>query len=319
MRTVRRVRYALCAVVVLPLAGGLLVGCGGGDNPGSASSAGNPAPQEARASSAPGTSGGDADSSGGQKQRMNGANPAKLDPYPAGRSVIYQSDLRVRAQNVDAATTRAKQLVTAAEGYVDNESSTSEPVGATLTFKIPADRYPAVLDQLAGQLGTKLSLRQRAEDVTGEVADVDSRVRSAQATLGSFRKLLDKARTVGEVMNVEQEISQRQADLEALQARQKSLQQRTRFATVTLAVEAPKVAQKTGTSREGFLGGLEGGWDAFTAFVSGVLLVLGWLLPFLIPLSLIAAVALALRRRMKREKAPSSSPESSESSESSSE
>ncbi|MFI0443974.1 DUF4349 domain-containing protein [Actinomadura sp. 6N118] len=304
MQTVRRVRYALCAVVVLLLTGGLLAGCSGDDRAGSGSPARNPAPREAVASGAPGVSGGAADSSGAQKQRMNGANPAKLEPYPDGRSVIYQSDLRVRAQNVEAATARAKQLVTAAGGYVDNESSASEPVGATITFKIPADRYPAVLDQLAGQLGTKLSLRQRAEDVTGEVADVDSRVRSAQATLSSFRKLLDKARTVGEVMNVEQEISQRQADLEALQARQKSLQQRTRFATVTLAVEAPKEGQKVGKSREGFLGGLQGGWDAFTAFISGFLLVLGWLLPFLIPLGLLAAGALAVRHRMKRDHMP---------------
>ncbi|MFG2002748.1 DUF4349 domain-containing protein [Spirillospora sp. NPDC048911] len=308
MQTVTRARYALCAVVLL-LAGGLLAGCAGdaSDESGSASSARNSAPQPAQASGAPGFSGGASDSSGTQKRQANGANPAKLEPYPAGRAVIYQSDLRVRAKNVEAATARAKQLVTAAGGYVDNESSTSEPVGATITFKIPADRYPAVLDQLAGQLGTKLSLRQQAEDVTGEVADVDSRVRSAQATLGSFRKLLDKARTVGEVMNVEQEISQRQADLEALQARQKSLQQRTRFATVSLAVEAPKAGQKSSKSREGFLGGLEGGWDAFTAFVSGFLLVLGWLLPFLVPLSVVAAGALALRHRLKREKSPSSS------------
>lgn len=317
MRTVRKVGYVICALAALLLVGGLAAACGGSDSKGDSSSAGAPAaPQRKEAASAPpGNSEADTGNSaqgsgGGSGSRGSGgsaggaANQAKLDPNPAGRDVIYQSDLRVRAKNVDAATARAKQLVTAAGGYVDNESSTSDPVGASVTFKIPADRYPAVLDQLSGQLGTKLSLRQQAEDVTGEVADVDSRVRSAQATLGSFRKLLDRAKTVGEVMNVEQEISQRQADLEALQARQKSLQQRTRFATVTLAIEpngTPSPAHHD--KRGGFLGGLENGWHTFTTFVGGLLLVLGWLLPFLIPLALIGLPALAIWRRIRDRRA----------------
>ncbi|MEU5879436.1 DUF4349 domain-containing protein [Spirillospora sp. NPDC047279] len=307
----------LCALIALLVAGVLLAGCAADGDQASTESAdrsasgGNPGVPKAVAPSS--ASRGDTGGSGGTGGGSTGTAQVKLDPAGAGRSVIYQSDLRVRAKNVDTATTRAKQLVTAAGGYVDNESSTTEPVGANLTFKIPAERYPAVLEQLAGQLGTKLSLRQQAEDVTGEVADVDSRVRSAEATLGSFRKLLDKARTVGEVMNVEQEISQRQADLEALQARQKSLQQRTRFATVTLTLEAPKGSSSpAGKSREGFLGGLESGWDALTTFTKGLLLVLGWLLPFLVPLSVIAAVFLAVRRRWtaRRPYSPASTPPS---------
>ncbi|MBO2448526.1 DUF4349 domain-containing protein [Actinomadura barringtoniae] len=316
MRTVRKVGYVICALAALLLVGGLVTACGGSSDSGDSSAAS--APKQA-ASAAPGNNeadtgnaaGGSGSGSRGSGGAGSAASQAKLDPNPAGRAVIYQSDLRVRAKNVDTATARAKQLVTAAGGYVDNESSTSDPVGASVTFKIPADRYPAVLDQLSGQLGTKLSLRQQAEDVTGEVADVDSRVRSAQATLDSFRKLLDRARTVGEVMNVEQEISQRQADLEALQARQKSLQQRTRFATVTLAIEPNgKPSPAHHGKRRGFMGGLENGWHAFTTFVGGLLLVFGWLLPFLIPLALIGLPALAIwhRIRDRRTDAPGAPP-----------
>jgi hypothetical protein len=321
MRTVRKVGYVICALAALLLVGGLAAACGGdnGDSDSSSAGAGAPAAPQRKevASAAPGNN--QADTGGSAAgSRGSGGTGRKVDlpSNPAGRDVIYQSDLRVRAKSVDAATARAKQLVTAAGGYVDNESSTSDPIGASVTFKIPADRYPAVLEQLSGQLGTKLSLRQQAEDVTGEVADVDSRVRSAQATLGSFRKLLDRARTVGEVMNVEQEISQRQADLEALQARQKSLQQRTRFATVTLTVEPTgKASPARHHERGGFLGGLKNGWHAFTAFVGGLLLVIGWLLPFLILLAAIGLPALAVWRRVHQGRGADESGESGEPSE----
>lgn len=225
------------------------------------------------------------------------AQQVKLAPE-SGRAIVYTADLQVRAANVDTAATRAKQLVTAAGGHVSTETSSSEPVGATITFKIPSERYGAVLDQLAGRLGTRLSLRRQAEDVTEEVADVDSRVRSAEATLKSFRTLLSRAETVGEVISVEQEISQRQADLESLQARQKSLAEQTSFGTVTLRLEAPPGPGVR--SGGGFLGGLRSGWEAFTGVLAGLAVALGWLLPFLVPLALAGALGRRLRGPARR-------------------
>src|SRR5690606_25249238 len=145
---------------------------------------------------------------------------------------------RVQAGDVEDAAAKAKQMTASAGGYVEQESSSSDPARSQITLKIPADRYTDVLDQLSTRLGTKISLSQEAEDVTGEVADVDARVRSAKATLESFRKLLGRADSVGEVIQVEQEIARREADLEALQARQNSLKHRTRYATVTVTLVA---------------------------------------------------------------------------------
>ncbi len=261
-----------------------------GSNPQSASSEGAPAAGRAapstadqKANVAPGAS--------GQTQSI------KLAPV-TGRAVIYTAGLGVRAKNVSDAAARAKQLVAGAGGYVETETAASDPVTANITFKIPADRYAATLDQLASRLGTRLSLHQQAQDVTQEVADVDSRVKSAQATLASFRKLLDRAKTVGEVLNVEQELASREADLESLQTRQKALAQQTSYGTVTLQLEAPGVPAIK--RQGGFMGGLQSGWGAFMASLSGLALVLGWLLPFLALAALITLPAWRLSRPIRR-------------------
>ena len=310
MRTVTTIKCTLCAGA----AALLLAGCGGGkaaDSALSGPAAGAPArtgsgevaanPKDARGAARPESA---------QQSRTGSTEQVKLAP-DSGRAVIYTADLQVRARNVDAATARAQQLVSAAGGHVETESTASEPVGATITFKIPADRYATVLDQLAGQLGTRLSLRQQAEDVTEEVADVNSRVKSAEATLASFRTLLGRANTVGEVISVEQELSQRQADLEALQARQKSLAQQTAFGTVTLRLEAPSTPPAT-RSAGGFMGGLRSGWAAFTTALGGLAVALGWVLPFLVPLALLGALVWRLRvvpAPRRRTAAPSATPE----------
>ncbi|GAA2415801.1 DUF4349 domain-containing protein [Actinomadura vinacea] len=305
MWTARTVKQATCALIVLLLAGTLAACSGGGANDAS-SRAGQPAPLRAEGGTTrdstgdrtPGGGSGTGASAGDPKNRQ-----AAQQPLPSGRSVVYTADLRVRVKNTDQAAAGAKQMAVSAGGYVENESSATAPAGATLSLKIPADRFDGVLDGLTTRLGKKLSLRRQAEDVTREVADVDSRVRSAEAALVSFRKLLDRANTVGEVINVEEEIARRQSELEALQARQKALQHSTRYATVSITLEEPAVATETPEREGGFIGGLKNGWHDFTAFMSGLAEAVGWLLPFLVTAAAIGWPALIVWRRTKDRRA----------------
>lgn len=239
-----------------------------------------------------------ADAAGGAAGKA--AEPVRLAPAQA---IVYTADLTVRAGDVPRAAAEAKRIVTTAGGYVGDENAAEDPgshPSATITFKIPSARYQGVLDQLgSARIGRRVSLRQQAQDVTQEVADVASRVKSAQATLASFRKLLDRAHSVDDVVQVEQEISTREADLESLQARQKTLSAQTSYATVTLRLEGTAVARQEHHKRTGFTGGASAGWRAFTAFLSGLSLVVGWLLPFIGLAALIGLPTLWIWRRRR--------------------
>ncbi|NDU73499.1 DUF4349 domain-containing protein [Actinomadura sp. DSM 109109] len=296
----RIVRSITCALVVLPLAAGMAACGGGGDHSSGASDA---APRGL--ATAPAVPGGARRAEGAPRTGKSGSATA---PLPTGREVVHTADLRVRAGNVETAAAKAKQLAAAAGGYVERESTSSDPARSEIALKIPSDRYAEVLGRLGTELGTKLSLRQEAEDVADEVADVDARVRSAKATLESFRKLLGRAGSVSEIMSIEREISEREADLEALQARQKSLAHRTQYATVTVTLVTKAPPPEEDEPRGGFTGGLRSGWNAFTAFVSGVATVLGWLLPFLVAGAVIGLPVLALRRRLRARSAADPAP-----------
>jgi hypothetical protein len=292
MRIVRNAAYVLAALSVA----GTLTACSGSDHGTSESGAadrGGAAVAPATPSSAGGTGAGGAD-------QQNGTRKAPRAPLTTAREVVHTATLRVRAGDVESSAAKAKQLVTAAGGYVEKESTSSDPSRSEIALKIPVARYPDVLNALATRLGTKLSLTQEAEDVTGEVADVAARVRSAEATLASFRKLLDKAGSVSEIISIENEIAEREADLEALQAREKTLRSSTALATVTVTLvsKAPPPT-KEDDDRGGFVGALGDGWHAFTAFLGGLAVLLGWLLPFLGAAALLALPAVIFRRRLR--------------------
>ncbi|WP_113698745.1 DUF4349 domain-containing protein [Nonomuraea lactucae] len=219
------------------------------------------------------------------------------------RQVIYVARMTVRAKEVTGATQRAKQLVTAVGGYLSKEESQSGDGGngsATLEFKIPPARYAEVLASLGKDLGKQLSLSQGTEDVTLQVADVNSRLKSAQQALDSLRTLLKKADTIGAVLQVEREIAAREADVESLQAQQKELARQVGMATLTLTVVGPVAVVNTPPEEPpGFLGGLQAGWASLVAFGKVVLTVLGVVLPWLVVIVPVPVLAIHLVRRAR--------------------
>ncbi|MFC6086043.1 DUF4349 domain-containing protein [Sphaerisporangium aureirubrum] len=298
--------------LVAALAAGVIVlsGCSGGASgaPASLDSGGAadaPAPAMERAPVA-GEAGGNA--AGGRAQRQDAAadkdgGEAREDSpklAPTDRAIIYTGEMTVRATDVAAAADKAKQIVTGAGGRLDREESTSfnREAGATLVFKVPPAAYPSVLDRLGKELGKRQSLSQSTEDVTEQVADVESRLASAKAALEQLRTLLGKAKTIGEVLQVERQIGDREADLESLQARQKVLASQTSAATLTLRLVGPAavIAQPPKPEPAGFLSGLKSGWRALVSTVKVGLTVLGAILPWLIPVALIWLLYRAIRR-----------------------
>jgi len=228
---------------------------------------------------------------------------------PLSPSIIYTAGLTVQAPNVETAASRATSVAESAGGYVSAEHtllSRNRSVRAKvdIQFKIPVGSYPATLIAL-GALGTKQSQTQRAQDVTQTVADVTSRVTSAKATIVQLRKLLARAGTVNGLLSVQNQISQEEASLEALQSQQRALASETTYATVSMVILGPAPVHQHrhhhhGKAASGFLGGLIAGWHALGKVTVRVLTVAGAVLPFVVILGLVAAAAYAAWRRMAR-------------------
>jgi len=224
-------------------------------------------------------------------------------PLPSGQSVIFTASLSLRTRNVQATVGRATQLAESAGGYVSGEHARVVQAGQHATpmvdiqFKVPAAAYQPTLTALGG-LGTKRSETQRAQDVTGTVADVNSREASAEAAIAQLRKLLTRTGSVGGLLSVQDQINQEEASLEALQSQQRALARETAYATISLTVArtAPAPAQHRHQAAAGFLRGLTAGWHALRTAVTWLLTVAGAALPFLIPAGLAALAAIAGRR-----------------------
>lgn len=225
------------------------------------------------------------------------------------QSIIYTAHLTVRAKDVAAAAAEATSIATAAGGYVANRQETIPPgrhqvPEANLELKIPVAAYTTTLTNLSAHLGKQISFGQHAQDVTQQVADVNSRVTSAVAAIKQLRALLSKAGTVSALLSVQEEINSQEANLEALLAQQRSLAHLTSYATISVTVIGQHVALvKKQAKIPGFLAGLRGGWHALVLVVGWALTALGSALPLGI-LVVALGVAFVTWRRLARRRTP---------------
>jgi len=311
----------LCAVaslVLVPvLAGATLAGCGGADeraDAGSADSAGAAGRESgsgngSAAKQEPGNpeglqDGTDNAQSGGATARSGDRTSARV--LPGDRDIVYRGQITVRVKDVGRAAARAESVALGVDGVVFSEQTSVDPdrrgIGeATLALRVPPTQFAATLDSL-GRLGRELSRTRSAQDVTTELADTDSRVRSQERSVARVRSLLAEADTIGEVVQVESELARREADLESLQAQLARLKDVTDLATIDVTFIARNTQPRPMAEGEnlGFGSGLSGGWDAFVSIVLVALTVLGALVPFAVAAAILGIPAYVVLRSRRR-------------------
>ena len=288
------------AVATSALLGGaclLAAGCSAGNSTAS-SSPGTAAAPHAAARAAAGSA---------AAQMGTSSAATSLTALPATESIIYTASVTVRTAHLTQAAARATQLARAAGGYVSSENTAlnrAHPGRSTvsLQLKIPVSAYQATLGALSTQLGARLAMSQHAQDVTQTVADVTSRVTSAEAAISQLRSLLRHAGSVGSLLTVQNQINAEESSLESLLARQRALAHETSFGTVTLLLVAPSATahQKKHHAAAGFVGGLKAGWHGLVRVVTALLTAAGAALPFAVILAVIAVIAYRARHWLLR-------------------
>jgi len=311
----------LALIVIATLAA--LAGCSSGASSSDAitaassahSVAGAPAAASVPSASAAAASGavaapGSASSGGAGGDNGSAAQHTSARYIPHDQQLIYTAQLTVRAKNVGAALSTATSIVTAAGGYVSAENSTGQGADqpassatATVTLKIPAAVYQVTLARLTGAgLGSQLSLQQQAQDVTQQVADVDSLVASDQAAISQLRALLKDAGSVSALLSVQDQINAETSDLESMLAQQQALDHQTAYATVTLTLVGPKAVvtakKHKAVPPPGLASGLTGGWRAFRLTIDWLLAFIGAVAPFVAVVAVIGGAVWWARRRV---------------------
>lgn len=231
------------------------------------------------------------DASGGNESTVG--QPAK----DSSRSEIVTGTMTVTVDAPLDAASETASIVKAAGGRVDgrheNAPANGDKGSADLTLRIPVDNVDTVIDKLK-KLGKVEQVSTSSVDVTGQVQDIDARVEALQTSVDRLTSMLATANDVDTLLSIETTLTQRESDLESMQAQQRAIGDQVSLATITITLiseaDAPKHAPVN------FLTGLSAGWGSFVAFVSGAVVVFGVLLPWLVFFGILTVAIVAFVR-----------------------
>lgn len=224
------------------------------------------------------------------------------------QSVITTGWMTVTVDDPTAATEQALGIVEQLDGRVDSRTqqagTDSQRPSAQLTIRVPSDSVDKAVDDL-GALGTVEQVSLSANDVTLQVRDLDAQIKALQASVDRLLALVGQAATTADLVQLETAISDRQSQLDSLTSQKQYLADQISFSTITLDLQQ-KGALPTNVPGD-FWSGLATGWASLTAALSGFVVVIGVLIPWLLPLAVIAAVVVlivTLSRRTKKPRGP---------------
>ncbi|HWQ12771.1 MAG TPA: DUF4349 domain-containing protein, partial [Roseiflexaceae bacterium] len=170
------------------------------------------------------------DQGGVAQERPQGQVPASQ------RLVIRNASLSLQVENVREAEASVRAKAAELGGYVVSSQTNGEGdyMTAVVVFRVPAAQFDAALSGVQGLAKKVLSRNVSGEDVTEEYVDLESRLRTLEATRDRLLDLLAKAQTVEDALSVNSALTDVQGQVEQIKGRMQYLRQSAALSTISV-------------------------------------------------------------------------------------
>lgn len=217
----------------------------------------------------------------------------------AERQVVTTGNIRVTVERPAATAQKLSTWVESIGGRVDNRVENSESSGedasASVTVRVPSRQVTATIDRLK-TYGKVEEVSLNNSDVTATTQDLEARIRALELSISRLEKIMTETASSAELIKAERALTQRQEQLESLEAQRKGLADQVSLSTLTIDLRQNGTVDSVEPG--GFSGGLRDGWNSLVSAVNVVVELAGRVLPWAaIGVVLLGVVHLIRRRR----------------------
>ena len=152
------------------------------------------------------------------------------------RSIIKTGEITVEVENVPQTVGEVRALALELDGFISNSFQGEVEEMATLTMRIPADRFEdaiAAIHDLDGEVKAEAT---NEEDVTAVVIDIEARLENLRAAEEEYRQLLDQAETVEDILAIQNQLFAVRGEIEAYEAQLEYYTDQVDLATLTVSI-----------------------------------------------------------------------------------
>lgn len=214
-------------------------------------------------------------------------------PSDNPEKIIYSADATLESTSFDEAVKSVLALIDEYKAYVESSSMNGSNYSsissgnagsrsAEYVIRVPAESFEKLMSSLS-TIGNVPYSHVYTENVSSQYYDTEARLRTYRAQEDRLLELLDKAETVSDVIEIENELTEVRYRIESLQTTLNGWDRQVSYSTVYLSLR--EVKEYTPENRIGF------GRQIVNALAQGLELLKDFVLSFATALPLLIIVA----------------------------
>ena len=229
--------------------------------------------------------------------------PPNQSQLSVEKKIIKTGTIHVKVTDLGREKAKIDTLLMKFKAYYDNErlNNNKHESSYDLIVRIPVTHFEKFVAEIE-KGGNEITFKEvDAQDVTEQFIDLETRLENKRKYMASYQNLLRQARSVEDILEIQEKIRAIEEEVESTMGRLKYLTNQTSFSTLNLTLTQEKEYKFTPERRDNFFEKLKqsliGGWYVFVDFI--YILVYNWV--WIIVIS--AAVYFWIRFRRKRKNA----------------
>jgi hypothetical protein len=222
------------------------------------------------------------------------------------RKIIRNAELDLQVNNVETMLATIRGITDGAQGLVFASSTSFDGDNqlATITLDVPSANFDQVINNLRSASGVKKVQRETvtSQDVTDEYVDLQSRLKSLNASHDRLLALIAQATNINDIVTLDDHLSDIETQIDQTTGRINYLDKKTSFSRIVVSLSPVGVVTHEANGGFDLVKAIEDAWASSLSFTGGALTAVVKVVVFLwwlVPLAALAYAVLAVRRHQR--------------------
>lgn len=191
------------------------------------------------------------------------------------KMIIKNANVECRVNNFDEASIAIHKAIAAAGGTVASENEIADNWNrrGTIVVRIDNRKFDTLIAGLCSLAASVQSKSITANDVSEEYHDNETRLRTKYATEQQYLAILKQAKSVEDILNVNQKLGEIREEIESMEGRQNYLRNQVAYSTITFnyTQQLPNAAYTEDSFLSRVRDSLSGGWHGLQNTALGII------------------------------------------------
>ena len=153
------------------------------------------------------------------------------------RKLIKEGSITFETDNCKATKDLIQNVANNLNGYLsrDDEYAYNDRIQHNITIRVPSANFDKLLTEISQSIKEIDDQNISVKDVTEEFVDVEARLKAKKIVEQRYLDLLDKAHSVGDILQIENELARLREEIESTEGRLRYLKDQVSLSTLSIS------------------------------------------------------------------------------------